>query len=77
MAQATRANHATDNHVLITVNCLQISLMIRYPFVARAFRAAEDVHERSATDSVRRSGGCCSRVSHPAPSDALKKQRLT
>ena len=32
----------TASEFLTTVNRLQISLMIRDPFVARAFRAAED-----------------------------------
>jgi hypothetical protein len=45
MAKATRVPstpRTTASEFLITVNRIQISLMIRDPFVARAFRAAED-----------------------------------
>jgi hypothetical protein len=45
MAQATRVNitpQPTASEFLLTVNRIQISLMIRDPFVAAAFRAAED-----------------------------------
>jgi hypothetical protein len=45
MVKATRV-HSTPpkpaSEFLIQVNRLQISLMIRDPFVARAFKAAED-----------------------------------
>jgi hypothetical protein len=45
MAQATRVHstpRTTASEFLITVNRLQLSLMIRDPFVAAAFKAAED-----------------------------------
>ncbi len=45
MAKATRVPstpRTTASEFLITVNRLQISLMIRDPFVAAAFKAAED-----------------------------------
>jgi hypothetical protein len=45
MPKATRVNitpRTVASEFLITVNRLQISLMIRDPFVAAAFRAAED-----------------------------------
>ena len=45
MAKATRVPstpRTTASEFLITVNRIQISLMIRDPFVARAFRAAKD-----------------------------------
>jgi hypothetical protein len=45
MPKATRVNitpRTTASGFLTTVNRLQISLMIRDPYVARAFRAAED-----------------------------------
>ena len=45
MAQATRVNitpRTLASEFMTTVNRLQLSLMIRDPFVARAFRAAED-----------------------------------
>jgi hypothetical protein len=45
MAKANRVNitpRTTASEFLITVNRLQISLMIRDPYVAAAFRRAED-----------------------------------
>jgi hypothetical protein len=45
MAKATRVNitpRTVASEFLTTVNRIQISLMIRDPFVAAAFRAAED-----------------------------------
>jgi hypothetical protein len=45
MAKATRVpstRRTTASEFLITVNRLQLSLMIRDPFVAAAFKAAED-----------------------------------
>jgi hypothetical protein len=45
MTQADRVNitpRKPASEFLIQVNRLQISLMIRDPYVARAFRAAED-----------------------------------
>jgi hypothetical protein len=45
MAKATRVPstpRTTASEFLIAVNRLQISLMIRDPFVAAAFKAAED-----------------------------------
>jgi len=45
MAKATRVHstpRTTASEFLITVNRLQISLMIRDPFVAAAFRRSED-----------------------------------
>jgi hypothetical protein len=45
MAKATRVPstpRTTASEFLITVNRIQISLMIRDPFVAAAFKAAED-----------------------------------
>jgi hypothetical protein len=45
MPKANRVNitpRTTASEFLTTVNRLQISLMIRDPFVARAFRDAED-----------------------------------
>jgi hypothetical protein len=45
MAKATRVPstpRTSASEFLITVNRIQISLMIRDPFVATAFRAAED-----------------------------------
>ena len=45
MPKATRVNitpRTVASEFLITVNRLQISLMIRDPFVAAAFKAAED-----------------------------------
>jgi hypothetical protein len=45
MAKATRVNitpRTVASEFLLTVNRLQISLMIRDPFVAAAFKAAED-----------------------------------
>jgi hypothetical protein len=45
MAKATRVHstpRTTASEFLITVNRLQLSLMIRDPFVAAAFKSSED-----------------------------------
>src|ERR1700733_10173876 len=42
LGQAPSTPRTTASEFLITVNRIQISLMIRAPFVARAFRAAKD-----------------------------------